>query len=86
VKHVFKHDPANRYPWNAYDAAVVFAHGLGYSVGAMQAGSPTAVFKGDCDVSKWRNLDAIDRKEMDGTITAPRNRFRESDVTLTIKD
>lgn len=86
IERVFKHDPESDYPWSAYNEAEKYVLSLGYSVGAMESGQPTAIFKGECEVSKWRNLDDSERDSCDGTIT-PINgrRFRESDVIVRIK-
>jgi len=82
--HVFtERDPNN--PWAAYNAAQKWCAANGYSVGSMQRGSPTAVFKGDYAVSKWRNLNIQERALTDGTITTTTGTFRDSDVTLTLK-
>ena len=64
----------------AYNAATKWCADNGYSVGAMQAGSPTGVIKGDHLVSKWRYLS---RADVDGTIEG---NFREGPVTLKIAE
>ncbi len=63
----------------AHSAAVAFLKEKGYSVGSMQRGSPIGVAKGDCDISKWRNL-GPDVKELDGVLVS--DSFREGSVTL----
>ena len=82
---IFKHDPNDAYPWNAYNRAEDWARANGYSVGAMESGSPTALFKGDFAVSKWKNLGPEERRSADGTIEAfGSNRFRDSDVIVKL--
>lgn len=83
---LFTHDKSNSSPWNAYEAAEDYARSLGYSVGSMQSGSPTALFRGYCYVSKWRNLTSEEQENCDGTITAVSGRrFQESDIVVTLK-
>ena len=72
-------------PWVAYCAAEKWCAENGYSIGTMQRGSPTAVFKGDCAIAKWRSLSIQERALADGTITTTTGTFRDSDVTLTLK-
>ena len=54
----------------------------GYSVGTMQRGDPRGILKGDFDIQKWRNLNAKDRAELDGTLTGD---GRNGPVTIRIK-
>lgn len=48
----------------ATHAAVDWLSARGFSVGSMQAGSPRAIWHGDCYISKWRGLSAQDKREM----------------------
>ena len=48
----------------ASHAAVDWLRDLGFSIGSMQAGSPRAIWHGDCYISKWRGLSAQDKCEM----------------------
>lgn len=52
----------------------------GYSFGPSCVGDPQPVFKGDCCVSKWRNLSPKERLCVDGTLHAG----REGDATLRL--
>lgn len=52
----------------------------GYSFGPSCVGYPQAVFKGDCYVSKWRNLSPKERLSVDGVLHA----HREGDATLRL--
>lgn len=82
---VFTYDPSDSDPWNAYFAAESWVMSQGYSVGRMQAGAPTAIFKGDCDVSKWRNLSRAEQEACDGTIKSRGGRrFREEDAIVSL--
>lgn len=54
----------------AYHAAESFAKEHGYSIGSMCSPMPTALFKGDCYVAKWRNLSKKEQDQVDGIITA----------------
>jgi hypothetical protein len=48
----------------ASHAAVDWLDKHGFSVGSMQAGSPRAIWYGDCYISKWRGLSAQDKRDM----------------------
>jgi hypothetical protein len=70
--------------FSAYHAAVRWVEEQGYSVGSMQRGAPTMIFKGDCDVSKFRNLSAEERAEAAGSIIGVAGRFRDGPVTVVL--
>jgi len=55
--------------FEAMHAAEQWCADNGYSVGSMQRDDPRGLLKGDCDISKWRNLSAVDRFELDGTMS-----------------
>jgi hypothetical protein len=55
----------------------------GCSYGSMCMDDPIALYKGDCDVSKWRHLSQQDKNEMDGVILGEK---RNGPVTLIIFD
>lgn len=48
----------------ASHAAVDWLHEHGFSVGSMQAGSPRAIWYGDCYISKWRGLSPQEKRGM----------------------
>ena len=54
----------------AYRRAEQWAKENGYSVGSMCSPMPTALFKGDFNVAKWRNLSGKEQKQVDGIITS----------------
>lgn len=58
----------------------------GFSLGTLQRGAPIGVMLGDCDISKWRNLDADERAEMHGVLTTASGSFREGAITFYIRD
>lgn len=70
--------------FSGYNAACAWARANGYSVGSMQRGAPTAMFKGDCLVSKWRNLRKEDLKAMDGKIVAL-GEFKTDDCVVELR-
>lgn len=69
----------------AYRAAEKWLRDHGYSTGSMQRGAPTAAFIGDCDVSKWRNLDEDEQNDADAIIhDMGRGRFRGGSVEVAV--
>ena len=68
--------------FEALEAAKAWLTENGYSYGSSQRDGPTAIKKGDCAISKWRNLSAGDRAVMDGTMDGD---FRNGPVTIRIK-
>jgi hypothetical protein len=77
----FKNDGTD---FSAYHAAEKWLRENGYSYGSMQAGAPTGIVKGDCAISKWRNIRQSEMHLLDGQIEAgdPRN----GDVVVTFKE
>jgi hypothetical protein len=69
--------------FSGYDAAVKWLESQGYSVGSMQARSPTGFVKGNCVVSKWRSLSEVDKFDLDGQIEA--GDFRHGTVVVSFK-
>lgn len=67
--------------FEAYHEAIKWAYDNGYSYGSMCAPQPTALFKGDCNIAKWKNLSKQERASVDGTITGD---YREGPVYITI--
>jgi len=59
----------NKGTFEALHAAEKWLTDHDYSYGPTQVCAPQAIFRGDCYVSKWRNLSAKDKTEMVGTIT-----------------
>ena len=55
--------------FQAFYAATKWLDMNGFSYGSMQGPEPIGVIKGDCAISKWRNLSALDKKHLDGVIT-----------------
>ena len=65
----------------AYDRAKSLMLRAGFSVGAMQAGAPTACMFGDFKVSKWRNLRLDERHETHAVIEGS---FRHGPVRIRL--
>lgn len=72
--------------FSAYHAAEKWVREQGLSCGSMQRGAPTLIFYGDCDVAKYRNISAAERKAAIGKIEGVAGRFRDGPVTVTLKD
>ena len=72
----------------AYNAATSWLRGLGYCVGPIQRGAPTAAYidvAGDGLVSKWRNLDDNEKDAVDAMIhDMGRGRFRGGSVEVVV--
>lgn len=56
---------SNKGDFEASNAAEDWLRAHGFSFGSMQAGSPRAVWFGDCYISKWRHLSAAEKRDMD---------------------
>lgn len=69
--------------FEAYRKAEKWVKENGYSAGSMCSPSPTAIFKGDCYVAKWRNLSVKERNSADGYITSVNN-YRSGPVELVV--
>ena len=81
----FEHDPT-RGPFSAYRDAEAWCKEQGYSIGDMQRGAPTLVYFGDCDVAKFRNVSAGERKSAIGKISGVAGRLRDGPVIVEVKD
>jgi hypothetical protein len=68
--------------FSGYHAATDWLTANGYSYGSMQRGAPTGIVKGDCGISKWRNMNRDEIKSLDGRIEIAD--FIRDDVTVTI--
>jgi hypothetical protein len=68
--------------FDAYHAACAWLEKNGYSHGPTSIDGPVAIFKGDCDVSKWRNLNAKERKAVDGLLDGD---TRNGPITVRLK-
>lgn len=60
--------------FTALDKAVAFCKGKGFSVGSMQREAPIGIARGDCYISKWRNMTLEDKKGLDGVIVGESKR------------
>lgn len=65
----------------AYHSAEYWAKQNGYSCGSMCSPQPTALFKGECYIAKWKNLSVKERKSVDGVITGS---YRNGPVVITL--
>ena len=79
-EHVYGDD------FSAYRAAEKWVSDQGWSCGSMQRGAPTLIFYGDCDVAKYRNISATERRTAIGRIEGVGGRFRGGPVTVTVKN
>jgi hypothetical protein len=70
--------------FSALYAAQYWLKQKGYSYGSLQALAPVAIFKGECAISKWRNLSREERNAADGVMTS--SDFREGSVTVELKE
>jgi len=75
----------NKGDFGAYDAARNWLRCQGYTYGSMQGSAPIGIVRGDCYISKWRDMSEKERSELDGKMTAPLF-FRDGPVTIEIKD
>lgn len=68
----------------AWYAATKWASDNGYSCGSMCAPQPTALFKVDALVAKWRNLSKKERESADGIILPVYGCYREGPLKIII--
>jgi hypothetical protein len=68
--------------FDAYHEACAWLDQNGYSHGPTSIDGPVAIFKGDCAVSKWRNLSAKERKAVDGLLDGD---TRNGPITVRLK-
>ena len=68
----------------AYNAAEKWCEENGYSCGSMQRDAPIGLLKGNWQIAKWRNLNADEIKQLDGTMSCI-NSFREAPVRIVLK-
>lgn len=64
-------------------AAEAWCEKHGISVGRSQGMEPRGLLFGDFDIAKWRNLNAVERSALHGTMTGD---GRNGPVTVTLKD
>lgn len=67
--------------FNACNAAERWCEARGIAVGWMQGPDPRGLLMGDYTISKWRNLNARERRGLDGTMTGD---MRSGPVTVTL--
>jgi len=79
MKKVFKAEEG----FQSYYKAEKFLDDNGYSYGSSDTSAYVAIWKGDCYISKWRNLSPKERSTCHGLITGDK---RNGPVTVTIKD
>lgn len=58
--------------FTAMNAAKAWLASMGFSVGRLQARSPSGILFGAYDISKWRNLSPADRAALHGQMIAGR--------------
>jgi len=69
--------------FNAYHDACKWLDDNGYSYGPTCAMKPVAIYKGDFNVAKWKNLSQKDINEIDGKMMGE---MREGPVHIHIYD
>ena len=67
----------------AYYAACDWCKKNGVSYGSMQRDDPIGLMRGDCDISKWRNMTKKEQDSLDGQMTGDK---RNGPVIIEIKD
>ena len=65
----------------AYDAAVRFLEGAGFSVGSMARDEPIGLMFGDYGIAKYRNLSRAERDELHGEL---RGHKRQGPIRVVI--
>ena len=70
--------------WSGLIAAEHWLRFNGYSFGSMQRGEPIGVVKGKCVISKWHSMTKREHRQLDGTIKAAGDGFRDSAAVVTI--
>lgn len=71
--------------FEAYRDAKKWCEENGYSYGSMQRTAPIGLLKGNWTISKWRNLDSKQRKQLHGTMTCVTS-FREAPIHIVLKN
>lgn len=66
----------------AYYAACCWCDERGIAHGSMQAHAPIGLLVGDYAIAKWRNLNAQERRALDGTMTGD---FRSGPVLVRVR-
>lgn len=66
----------------AWNSAETWLERRGFSVGSMQAHSPTGFMYGEYSIAKWRNMNKLERATLHGTINA--DSARNGPVTLRL--
>ena len=54
--------------FEAYHEAKKWCKENGYSYGSMQGTASIGIVKGNCYISKWRNMSSFEKKSLDGVI------------------
>lgn len=67
----------------ANDAAEKWCAARGIAVGEMQRGAPRGLLYGNYRISKWRNLNRDERRELDGTMSGD---GRLGPITIRIRE
>lgn len=70
--------------FKAVNAACNWLRENGYSYGSMCMNMPIGILKGDWCIAKWRNLNAKERKQLDGQLVS--DDFREGPVVIQLKE
>ncbi|MDR6642800.1 hypothetical protein J2X57_002012 [Luteibacter sp. 1214] len=73
---------ASETDFEACKGAETWCRQRGISVGQMQGPSPRGLLFGDYLISKWRGMNAVERKQLHGTMQGD---MRHGPITITIK-
>lgn len=68
--------------FEALNAATKWCSENGYSVGSLARGFPVGLKRGDWSIAKWYNLNAEERRGLDGRMVS--NNFRNGPVTVIV--
>lgn len=68
--------------FTALNAAQKWCRDRGISYGSLQRDDPVGLLVGEFDIAKWRNLSAVERQQLDGTLTGDK---RNGPVFIRLK-
>jgi hypothetical protein len=73
---------SNAGTFSASRAAEQWLRDRGFSFGSSQVGGPQAIWHGDCDIAKWRNLNPAEKRDCHATLDG---NGREGPMTITLR-
>ena len=72
--------------FTGHHAAIQFLTEKGYSFGSMQRKEPIGLVKGTILIAKWHNLDADDKKQLNGVIIFDDGGPREGTAVILLDE